>query len=123
MYLRLDEEKIKYILIGIVTTIFNIVFFTIFYNYLDTKVLTLLDWFFTVLLSYILSTIFMYESNFKLNVCIKYFLSRVITCMLDMLIIWIGSKFIYNTLLLKCIDNGIIIVMNYILLKLVVFIK
>lgn len=109
MYLRLDEEKIKYILIGVVTTIFNIVFFTIFYNYLDTKVLTLLDWFFTVLLSYILSTIFMYESNFKLNVCIKYFLSRVITCMLDMLIIWIGSKFIYNTLLLKCIDNGIII--------------
>ncbi len=131
LYLRY-KEIINYIIFGGLTTVVNFIVY-----FASTKLLTIdevisniIAWFISVLFAYVTNRIFVFESKkggFK-NIVIEmvsFFLARVfsgICCDIGTFAVMI-KVFNINDTIAKIVTQIMVIVMNYLLSKLVIFRK
>ena len=122
------KEGILYIVFGIVTTLVNIVAYKTFTQLgLGTISSTSISWFLSVLVAYITNKLFVFQNK---NMHIKYVTREILTfysCRLtsglvDLIIMSIFVDiFQLNNLLVKCASNVIVIILNYVFSKYLIF--
>ncbi|MGL4363350.1 MAG: GtrA family protein [Leuconostoc suionicum] len=119
---------ILYILFGILTTIINLVSYTgMIYLHWNVQLSVILSWLITVISAYLTNRKWVFNSKATTSVeLLREFLaflsSRVLTLILEMIIIWFGVQLLkQNPLIWKLIDNVVVIIVNYIISKLFVF--
>ena len=124
------EEVIRYLIIGVLTTVVSLAtYYILTFTILDPKVSIQLQ--ITNIISWIVSVTFAYFTNrkyvFKLkekkNIkeASKFYLSRLSTLLLDMLLMQIFViRLKFNDKIIKLIVQFVVIVLNYILSKFLV---
>ena len=125
------KEIIMYAIMGILTTIINIIAFTICEKTFGITALisNIIAWVVAVIFAYITNKLFVFESkSFKKEVLIKEIISftsaRIFSLLLEEVIIYIMIDLMnINSLIVKVFSNVVVIVINYILSKLIIFKK
>jgi len=122
------KEKINYLFFGGCTTLVNILTYYICTRllFLDVNVSIVISWITSVIFAYITNKLFVF--NAKNTNIIKEFLSfiivRLISLGVDYLIMYLLYDLLsWNDLVVKIIANIVVIVLNYIFSKLLVFKK
>lgn len=129
MYLKRNRSIILYIFWGGITTVINISSFGLFVNFfnMNYQLANFLAWFLTVLAVYFSNKVWVFESNYStFNNLVKelftFFIARILTLFLDAIILYIGIQLLRRgNLVVKVVDNIVIVIVNYILSKYFVF--
>lgn len=125
------REMIMYIIMGIFTTAVNISSFYILVEILDTdyKTATVIAWILSVLFAYITNKIYVFQQKTSdmrslLRELAAFFSVRLLSLGIDLgMMILLVSQFHTNETLAKILDNVVIVVVNYIASKWLVFKK
>lgn len=127
------REVIQYLIFGVLTTIVNfVVFFVLRSIYTDDSLKGLFNVIaniVAILFAYITNKLFVFQSKKKgfKNLIIEmgsFFACRALTLLNDVFVFWLGFYVLgIPDLIVKLIGQVIIVVLNYILSKLVVFRK
>lgn len=126
-------EIINYLVIGALTTIISLLtyyacVYTIFNpnNWLLLQCANIISWIISVTFAYITNRKFVFKSknpDIKKE-GLKFYGARVVTLVLDMLFMYITVTLMgLNDKIMKIIANLIVIILNYIISKIYVFIK
>ena len=135
---------ILYVLFGGFTTVVNIVVYGLMYHSFGNMVSTAAAWVLSVLFAYITNKLFVFESrSFEAKVLLKemvsFFMCRLATGLMDMAIMYIfvdldvlhlmhlqwkilGFTISFN-IIIKVLSNVLVIILNYIFSKLIIFRK
>lgn len=125
------REMIMYIIMGIFTTAVNISSFYILVEVLDTdyKTATVIAWILSVLFAYITNKIYVFQQKTSdmrslMRELTAFFSVRLLSLGIDLgMMILLVSQFHTNETLAKILDNVVIVVVNYIASKWLVFKK
>lgn len=127
------EEIINYLIIGVLTTVVSlVVYYGLTYTVFDPKdalelqITNIISWVAAVTFAYFTNRSFVFKQKNKINFkeISSFYLSRVSTLILDMLLMYIlVTRLHFNDKIIKIIVQVIVIVLNYILSKLFVFKK
>ncbi len=125
------EELIKYLIIGVLTTAINYVVFVIFVNAIkiDMHASNIIAWIVSVIFAYFTNKLFVFESkSFEIKVMIKeifaFGAARIFSLLLEEVILYVFVNLLsMNQLIIKLIANIIVIIVNYILSKFIIFKK
>jgi len=127
------EEIIKYLIFGVLTTVVSLVtYYILVYTILDPnkplelQIANIISWITCVTFAYITNRKYVFNSQNKniIKEIINFYSSRLTTLIIDMSIMFIFvTKLNFNDKLIKIIVQVIIIILNYILSKLLVFKK
>ena len=127
------EEVINYLIIGFFTTVVSLfIYYLLVYTIFDPNIVLELQ--ITNIISWIVSVTFAYFTNrrfvFKtknsmsLKEATCFYLSRISTLLLDMFMMYLFvTVFKFNDKIIKLIVQFIIIILNYVLSKFLVFKK
>ena len=123
------KEIILYLIFGVLTTAVNIVVYFICSRFLHLEVLSsnIIAWLLSVLFAYITNRKFVFkskaeESSTILKECINFFLGRLGTGVLDTSIMFVSVDLLaFNDVIMKVLSNIIVIVLNYLISKLLIF--
>lgn len=122
----LNKETILYLIFGVLTTVINIIVFSIM-ELLTTNLLfnNTVAWICSVLFAFITNRNIVFQSTGnKLKELCLFFGARIVSLLFDNLLIFILiEKLMLNNILSKIIVNVFVVVINYILSKLIVFKK
>ncbi len=126
-----NKEIILYLVFGVLTTIVSIFSYYILTktilnpdNAILLQVANVISWILAVTFAYITNRIFVFTSKNKniIKEALKFYESRLATLVFEMLFMYIFvSCFYFNNTLMKIIAQFVIIILNYILSKLIVF--
>lgn len=127
--LKRYKDIIMYGIFGLMTTAVNVGVYYLSFNILSFSniVSTVSAWFISVLFAFVTNKIWVFESrSFKAGVLIREMLSffscRLLTGALDLLIMYAAVDYMgWNALLWKVISNIIVIVLNYIAGRVLIF--
>ena len=122
------KMPILYMFFGGLTTLVNIVVYFICYDIskLSNVVSTVIAWILSVIFAFITNKLYVFESK---SGSLLYEISTFFTCRLGTGILDVGIMYFtvdilkWNALLMKIISNVIVIVLNYILSKVIIFKK
>ncbi len=125
------KSFIFYAFFGVCTTLVNLLFYRLFYFVLGISNVpsTVIAWLFAVLFAFITNKLWVFDSkSFEITTflpeLVKFFICRIATGLLDVLIMWIAvDKMRWNAMAWKLISNVLVIVLNYAASKLVIFVK
>ncbi|HGS9636054.1 TPA: GtrA family protein [Clostridioides difficile] len=131
MILKKHRETILYLFFGAFTTLVNIVsylFFTrvILFNFIVANALA---WILAVLFAYVTNKFFVFESKrIEIKFLFKEFLSfvsfRLLSGVVEMLIMYVMIDLLFvNDFIVKVITNIIVIILNYLFSKMIIFVK
>lgn len=131
MMMKKYKELITYGIFGVLTTVINIVVYTVSYNYLGISnvVSNVIAWILSVLFAYVTNKIWVFESkSTQLEVLIRemtaFFGCRLATGVLDIAIMYVTvDGMALNSTLMKCASNMLVIIANYVFSKLIIFRK
>lgn len=120
---------ISYLFFGGLTTAINIVVFTGLNQFanLNYQIANMIAWLLSVLFAYITNKLWVFNSKTHTNTELiheigNFFLFRGLSLILDILIMWLGISVLKsNPLIVKIIDNVIIVLANYVFSKLFIF--
>ena len=125
------KEVINYLFFGALTTFINlVVYFVLTSFWLDASVnielgvANVISWVVAVVFAYITNRRYVFESSNenKIKEVISFFMARVLTLIVDVLIMLIFVNVLgFNDKIMKIISQVIVIVSNYILSKVFVF--
>ncbi len=127
------KEIVMYLVVGVITTVFNWVVYAIFVKIMPMVVANALSWFVTVLFAYITNKIFVFESrDWSLNVVMKesasFFGARAATGVFEIVAqptffaIGLNQSLLgVEGLVSKVLTSAIVMVLNYVCSKLFVF--
>lgn len=136
----INRETISYLIFGVIATIMNIVLFYLFVTIgpMSTAVGNILDTVICVLFQYVTNHYWVFRSENKGKAAVKEFLqfvgARAVTALIDEVIMVVGVDVIVSNYVaapgqkaagvaVKVLANVIVIVLNYIFSKLIVFKK
>ena len=129
-------ETIRYLIVGIITTIIAILLLWLFYDTcgLEENIANILSNVITIIIAYALNRIVVFRSKSDeiLKESLKFFGSRAIVAVIDIILFFLLSKVIVNNFLIfsytidavlvvKVIVNIVVIILNYVFSKLFVF--
>jgi len=122
----LKKEMIAYIIFGILTTVVNIVVYIIFERYLGVNyvISNVIAWFLSVLFAYITNRIWVFESKNDniLKEIVLFFGGRLFSGVIDTaLMVLFIEILLLGDFISKIIVQVIVVILNYIISKLVVF--
>lgn len=122
------KEIIRYIIFGILTTIINYISYVILTRIFTVSELysVAIAWIISIIFAFITNKFFVFnnKNNFILKEFALFTGSRVSTLLLDLSLMFILVKvLLFNDLVCKAIINILVIVLNYILSKFLVFKK
>lgn len=125
----LNKETFLYLIFGILTTIINIVSFFLFNKLFSYKLSNTIAFILAIVFAYITNKKYVFESKKEekteiIKEFIFFIVSRLFTFVLDMLlmVLFIEGLFV-NVLISKVLVNVVVIILNYILSKKLVFKK
>lgn len=127
------KEIILYLIFGVLTTLISLVTYYILVSTIlnpdkafELQLANIISWIVSVLFAYITNRRYVFESknkNKKKEIS-KFFLSRIMTLIMDMLIMFIGVTVLKgNDKIIKILSQVVVIIANYLLSKLMVFKK
>ena len=130
LYLKY-KEIINYLIFGVLTTLVNIISYAIFtkvlkINYMISNIIAI---FISILFAYVTNKIYVFESKNNgikdiLKEIISFFTCRGATALMDMGLMFLTVSIMHlNDMLMKILVNIIVILLNYIFSKLIVFKK
>ena len=132
LYLKY-KEIINYLIFGVLTTIVSLVtYYICVFTFLDPdnaiqlQIANVISWIISVAFAYITNRKFVFESKEKNKIkeASKFVTSRIATLLMDMAIMYVGVTVLrFNDKIMKLISQVVVIVMNYILSKILVFKK
>ena len=122
---------ILYAVFGVFTFIVNIEVYGLCYNVLQMSnvVSTVIAWFAAVILAYATNKVWVFDSkSFALKVMLyelaTFFSCRILTGILDVAIMYFAVDIMaWNGKLFKLISNILVIILNFIASKLIIFVK
>ena len=125
------KEIINYFIIGILTTLLNYISFAVLVYGLELEMhlSNIIAWLIGVIFAYFTNKLFVFESkSFKTKVLLKEILSfgvaRVFSLLLEELILFIFvNRLGMEKLIIKLFANIIVVIVNYILSKFIIFKK
>lgn len=128
-YLKKYKDVILYLIFGVLTTIVNIVVYWLMAHPFDFGVMpsTITAWIVSVLFAYITNRTWVFQSSAKdVEEIIKEIISfvgcRLATGVLDWVCMFVFVDILHiNDLLIKCAANVLVIVLNYVASKLLIF--
>jgi putative flippase GtrA len=123
------KPVISYLFWGVITTLVNIVVFAILTKQLHLfyQVSNVIAWFASVLVAYISNKLWVFNSHTEsagdlLAEATRFFLMRTATLVLDVIIMYIGVTLLNgDDIIVKIIDNVVVVISNYAFSKMVVF--
>jgi len=125
------KEIINYLIFGVLTTVVSLLtYYLLVYTILnpnkplELQIANIISWITCVTFAYITNRKYVFKSKDKniIKEIIKFYSSRLSTLFIDMLIMFIFvTKLNFNDKIIKIIVQIIIIILNYILSKLLVF--
>ena len=127
------QEIFNYLIFGVLTTIIGLGTYYLFtltildpFDPLELQITNVLSWIFAVTFAYFTNRKYVFNSKDK-NIAgemVKFYLARLASLFIDMLLMYIlVSRLKYNDKIMKIIVQVIVIVVNYIFSKLLVFKK
>lgn len=128
---NLNKQVIAYLFFGVCTTADNTIIYYICARWLElsTIVSTVIAWTLAVVFAFVTNKIFVFESHsWKWSVFVKeaasFFLCRLVTGLLDVIIMFVGVNIcgIFD-LGIKVLSNVLVIILNYVASKRMVFRK
>ena len=132
LYLKY-KEIINYLIFGVLTTVVSLVTYYICVytilapdNAVQLQIANVISWIISVAFAYITNRKFVFESKEKNKIkeASKFVTSRIATLLMDMVIMYVGVTVLkFNDKIMKLISQVVVIVMNYILSKILVFKK
>lgn len=132
LYLKY-KEVINYLIFGVLTTVVSLAVYYISVftflnpeNAIQLQLANILSWIAGVTFAYFTNRKYVFQSNEqnKLKEAGKFVVSRIITLIIDMLVMWLGVTILHcNDKIMKLISQVIIIISNYFLSKTFVFKK
>ncbi len=130
------EEIILYLIAGFLTTVISILSYALFVFLLNPfldkmisiTVANILSWIIAVTFAFFVNKIFVFKSKTKgkdlLNESIEFVKYRIVSLLVDIFCMWLFvSLFKMNDILAKIIDQVIIVIINYIFSKFIIFTK
>jgi len=122
------KMPILYIFFGGLTTLVNIIVYFVCYNiFLISNVTsTIIAWILSVIFAFITNKIYVFESKSQsiLYEITTFFTCRLGTGVLDILIMYVSVDLLkWNALLMKILSNVLVIILNYIFSKVIIFKK
>ena len=125
------KEIIMYLIFGGLTTLVNIVSYAILARLLniETVTSTIVALIISILFAYITNKIFVFESktNNKKDLTreiISFFACRALSGVMDVVIMYVTvDVWHFNDIIMKVISNIIVIIVNYVFSKLIIFRK
>lgn len=123
------KETILYLFFGVLSTVVNIGTYVFFTRIINTEfmVANIAAWIVAVLFAYLTNKFFVFESKVtKLKFLIKEFISfvscRILSLMMEMILMYIMiDMLLVNDLVVKILTNIVVIILNYIFSKLIIF--
>lgn len=129
------EEIINYLIVGALTTLVTLVSYIIITNIflidktdLNIQIANVLTWIIAVIFAYITNRIFVFKSKVqgkeKIKEIYNFIAARVFSLLVDMTLMFILFSLMHiNDIICKMIVQIVVIIMNYVLSKLIVFKK
>ena len=127
------KELIRYGIVGVLTTLVSLItYYGLVYTIIDPKnplmlqVANVISWIVSVIFAYITNRkyVFKSENTNKIKEASSFIFSRILTLALDMAIMFVGvSVLAYSDKFVKIFSQIVIIVLNYIIGKFLVFRK
>lgn len=125
------KDIIPYGIFGILTTAINLIFYKLTYDVMQIPNVpsTCIAWFFAVVFAFVTNKLWVFDSkSYKKEVVLKeivaFFSARILTGVLDVAIMWIAvDKLQYNPDFWKLLSNILVIIINYIASKFIIFKK
>lgn len=131
--IKRNREIISYLIIGVLTTTVSLISYYLLTitilspnNPLELTIANIISWIISVLFAYITNRKYVFQSKDKniLKEASKFTLSRVTTLIIDILLMFIFVSILhFNDKIIKLLVQIIIIILNYIFSKLLVFKK
>lgn len=128
-----NKEIINYLIVGILTVIINIVaYYFLSYTFLDVnnpielQIANFISWLCAVIFAYITNRRLVFQTNDKkiIKEFSRFIVARVITLLFDMSFMFITVSILsLNDKAMKLLSNIVVIILNYILSKIFVFIR
>lgn len=127
------KEVINYLIFGVLTTVVSLaVYYISVFTFLNPEnafqlqVANILSWIAGVTFAYFTNRKYVFESKEqnRLKEASKFVLSRVLTLLIDMLIMFVGVTLLHlNDKIFKLISQVAVVVLNYVFSKIFVFKK
>ena len=130
MFARFEKYKalILYGIFGVTTTIINVVSYALLlFIGINVQIAVVFSWLLAVIVAYLTNRVWVFNSGAvtKLELLrefISFMLARLATLVVEMVIIWFGVQLLnQDPIVWKIIDNIVVIILNYIISKLIVF--
>lgn len=131
--IKRNREIIAYLIIGILTTLVSLISYYILTltilspnNPLELTIANIISWILSVIFAYITNRKYVFQSkdNNIIKEASKFTLSRVTTLVIDILLMFIFVSICkFNDKIIKLLVQIIIIILNYVFSKLLVFKK
>lgn len=132
LYLKY-KEIVNYLIFGVMTTVVSLAtYYICVYTFLNPdnsfqlQIANIISWIVGVVFAYITNRKFVFESQNqkKVKEAGKFIMSRITTLLIDMFIMFLGVTILkLNDKIIKLVSQVIVIVMNYVLSKIIVFKK
>lgn len=126
-----NAEIINYLIFGVLTTLVSLITYYILtvtiidpQKAFELQIANIISWISCVIFAYVTNRKYVFKSKSKEigKEFFKFVSSRIVTLLLDVLIMFIGVTVLhYNDKIIKILSQIIIIVANYILSKIIVF--
>lgn len=128
-----NKEVINYLIFGILTTLINLLTYFILtsiwldaFKVIELQSANIISWITAVIFAYFTNRKYVFDSknNNKIKEIFSFFIARLTTLVVDMIIMYLGVNILFlNDKFVKIISQIIVIVANYVLSKLFVFKK
>lgn len=122
------RELFAYIIVGIITTAINILCYHIFYNKMHINNLSAnaLAWAFSVMFAFVANDLFVFQrQNRKYTLLFRgtqFFVARLTSLAIDEVgMFFLVDRFLINSLVSKIGMNIIVVILNYVFSKRVIF--
>lgn len=123
------KSVISYLIFGVLTTVVNVVSYTVCYNVLGISnvVSTVIAWILAVLFAFVTNKLYVFDSkSFDIKTLQheipSFFGCRLLTGVLDVVIMYIAVDMMrMSGLFWKVVSNVLVIVLNYAASKLIIF--
>lgn len=135
----ISKEVFSYLFFGVLTTVVNLIVFKLFKDRMDVLIANVVAWVAAVIFAFVTNKLFVFESkSWKPNILVKEIISfsgaRLLTLGIEelgllVMINWLHLEktlalpFVSGEMLIKIIISVIVVVLNYIFSKLIIFKK
>lgn len=123
------REQILYMVFGVLTTAVSILVYAVFTEWLsmDELIANIISWVIAVMFAFVTNRIWVFRSNENgaaavLRQMLTFYAGRVLTLLIEELMLWVFVKELsFNGLAVKTAAQLVVIVLNYIISKLLIF--